>query len=643
MSKLASILGPDGPFAAHLAGFQPRQVQVEMALAVEQVIQSKSALVAEAGTGTGKTFAYLVPAVLAQRKTLISTATRTLQDQLFLKDLPVVRKALSLPFEAAILKGRSNYLCLYRMENTLGFSSHHGHAEAIAMEAILRWSKNTQTGEISEAVNVPESSTFWPSVTSTVDNCLGQECSFYEDCYLMKARKAALAADIVVVNHHLLWADWSLKRTGFGEILPDTDVIVVDEAHQFMESATQFLGLNVSSHQFNELCRDTVTETLKEASDNRALPRCAEQLEHDVAELRLALGEHTTRRDTWSRVEAEPLVSAALEQVQTRLTELEELLKPFTSQAKGLESCARRGSELKAQLQKFLHPEDNETVRWFETHRRSFHLKRTPLEIANEFGEFRKSTRAAWIFASATLTASGDFDHFVRQFGLSDASCQVWDSPFDYRSQCLLYLPQAMPEPSSPEYIRVMVERSIPVLTASQGRAFLLFTSHQALNEAAHLLAGRLDYPLFIQGSQPKGVLLELFKKSRHGILLGTSSFWEGVDVKGPALSCVIIDKLPFASPGDPVLSARLDTLKRAGQNPFMTYQIPHAIIALKQGVGRLIRDVDDRGILMLCDPRIVSKAYGELFLDSLPAMPIKWDIADVERFFEREGTETGV
>ncbi|MEY4195253.1 MAG: hypothetical protein RLZZ226_1621 [Pseudomonadota bacterium] len=642
MSRLVTTLGPQGLFASRLPGFQARPVQVDMALAVERAIEGQAALIAEAGTGTGKTFAYLVPAVLAGQKTLVSTATRTLQDQLFQKDLPLVRQTLGVPFEAALLKGRSNYLCLYRLENTLGFQGQHGHREAVALEALLRWSRNTRTGEISEAVNVPESSPLWPAVTSTLDNCLGQECSFYEQCFLIKARRAALAADIVVINHHLLWADWSLKRTGFAELLPDTRIIIVDEAHQFMESATQFLGLSLSSHQLNELCHDTVLEALKDAREERQLPRCAEQLEHEVADLRLALGQETTRRDTWSRIEADASVQTALARLQTRLGELQERLKPLSAQGKGLESCGKRCGELQEQLSAFLATEDGATVRWFETHRRGFSLNRTPLEVAREFAEFRQQSNAAWIFTSATLTAGGGFDHFVRQFGLADAECRSWDSPFDYRTQCLLYLPQQMPEPSSPHFIQTLIERSIPVLKASRGRAFLLFTSHQALNEAARLLSGQLEYPLFIQGSQPKGILLELFRKSRHGILLGTSSFWEGVDVKGPTLSCVIIDKLPFASPGDPVLSARLEALKRDGQNPFMTWQIPLAIITLKQGVGRLIRDVGDRGVLMLGDPRIVSKRYGDLFLDSLPAMPIRRDISDVEHFFAGEADSPG-
>jgi ATP-dependent DNA helicase DinG len=634
MSGLASLLGPDGAFAKYLPGFQPRAVQVEMAEAVARTIKAKTTLIAEAGTGTGKTFAYLVPALLSGSKILVSTATRTLQDQLFQKDLPLVQQALGRPFEAALLKGRSNYLCLYRLENSLGFQGHHGHHEAIALEAVLRWSKNTRTGDIAEAVNVAEASPLWPAVTSTVDNCLGQECPFYEDCFLIRARKAALTADIVVVNHHLLWADWSLKRTGFGEILPESEVIVVDEAHQFMESAARFLGLSLSSHQFNELCQDTVLEGLKEVRDDRLLPRSAEQLENEVANLRLALGEASLRRETWNRVESEPAVQAALSRVKAGLMDLEKHLKPLAGQGKGLEACARRSSEITEQLQAFLSPDDTATVRWFETRRRLFTLNRTPLEVASEFGAFRKASQATWIFASATLTASGNFDHFVHQFGLVDAECQVWESPFDYRRQCLLYLPGVMPDPGSSGYTEAFIEQSIPVLKASRGRAFLLFTSHQALNEAARLLTGQLEYPLFIQGSQPKGVLLESFRQSKHGILLGTSSFWEGVDVKGPALSCVIIDKLPFASPGDPVLNARLESLKRAGQNPFMTHQVPHAIITLKQGVGRLIRDVSDRGVLMLADPRIESKGYGSLFLDSLPPMPIKRDIADVEHFF---------
>lgn len=633
MRDLHRILGVEGPFARCLPGFRPRQAQAELAQAVKHAIDGRSCLVAEAGTGTGKTLAYLVPAALSGKKVIVSTATKTLQDQLFRKDLPLVRQALAVPFKAVLLKGRANYLCPYRLQNTLGFKAGYGSREAHDLEAIRRWSKITRTGDIAEVIDVPESSLLWPSVTSTGDNCLGQECPRYDDCFLAKARRSAQDADILVINHHLLWADWTLKNDGFGELLPDCEAIVVDEAHQFVESAAQFLGLSISSRQLNGLADDILVERLKNAKDMPRLLEEAELLEQLTAELRQALGE-PSRREAWHRVAGDPAVTEKLVELRRHLHDLESILKEAAVRSKGLESCWKRCTELGTRLETFGKDEGSEAVRWFEVYKHSFSLNRTPLAIAGEFARFRKHSQAAWIFASATLTVSGRFDHFVGQLGLAGAECRAWDSPFDYRNRCLLFLPPGLPDPAAEGFTEAVVRAALPVLKASRGRAFMLFTSHQALSAAAALVARHLDYPLFVQGEQPKAVLLEAFKQAGNGILLGTGSFWEGVDVPGPALSCVIIDKLPFASPSDPVLNARLETLRRSGLNPFATYQLPAATIALKQGVGRLIRDQSDRGVLMLCDPRILSRSYGKVFLNSLPDMPRTRSLADVQRFF---------
>ncbi len=633
MPDLATLFGPDGLLTRQLSGFQPRRAQLEMAEAVAEAMRTGGNLVAEAGTGTGKTLAYLIPAILSGKKVIVSTATKTLQDQLFRKDLPMVREALGIPFKAALLKGRGNYLCLYRLENILGFKGGHGPGDARSLEAIRRWAKNTRSGDIAEAVEVAESSPLWSGATSTVDNCLGQDCPQHADCYLVKARRAALDAEVLVINHHLLWADWTLRNDGFGEILPDAEAIVVDEAHQFHESAIQFLGLSLGSRQLSDLANDIVAERLKDAKDMPGLRDEAERLERLTDDLRLSLGEGA-RRDAWHAVASDPAVSEVLGELRRHLAGLAEILKGLAIRGKGLESCHKRCVEIGARLDAFLAEDTGETVRWFETRKRAFSLNRTPLAIADEFGKFRQQSHAAWVFASATLTVGGNFDHFVGQFGLREAECRSWDSPFDYREQSLLYLPPGLPDPGVPGYTQAVVGAALPVLRASRGRAFMLFTSHQALLEAASLLPKHLDYPLFIQGSQPKTVLLELFKRAGNGVLLGTASFWEGVDVQGPALSCVIIDKLPFASPGDPVLSARLESLRKAGQNPFVAHQLPAAIIALKQGVGRLIRNQTDRGVLMLCDPRLLSRSYGKLFLGSLPDIPRVRSIGDVERFF---------
>ena len=636
MNSLDSIFGPEGLLAEHLQGFRHRPAQLAMALAVQHAIKTKSSLIAEAGTGTGKTFAYLIPAILSGKQVIVSTGTKNLQDQLFGKDLRLVREALAVPFHAALLKGRSNYLCLYRLENAGGFRTGHSRQDIAAMESIKRWAKYTESGDIAEVAEVSEASPLWPHVTSTLENCLGQECPNLAECHLVKARRNAQDAEIVVINHHLLWADWALKTDGFGELLPEAEVIVVDEAHQFAETAAQFLGLSLGSRSLNELANDIVMEQLKDARDQPELATEAEQLENAVADLRLAFG-LDGRRDAWSVVEKEEEVAKQMDRVGRQLTVLGGLLKAASVRGKGLESCWKRSLELNARLGEFLGNTSGNSVRWFETFKRSFTLNCTPLEIAGEFAKFHHNSNAAWVFTSATLSVAQDFEHFSSSLGLAGAAAQSWESPFDYRNQSMLYVPVDMPEPSDRVYTAAVVKAAVPVLQASRGRAFMLFTSHYAMQNAAALLPQEVDFPLFIQGSQPKAALLEAFIQAGNGILLGTASFWEGVDVRGSALSCVIIDKLPFASPGDPVLSARLEAIKKQGHSPFNSYQLPAAVIALKQGAGRLIRSSDDRGILMLCDPRLLSKPYGRVFLNSLPPMKRTRMLNRVEDFFKVE------
>lgn len=636
MYDLAEVFGPGGSLARHLSGFKPRPAQLEMAQAVQQAIANRTTLIAEAGTGTGKTFAYLVPAIVSGAKVLVSTGTKNLQDQLFGKDLPMVRKALAVPFRAALLKGRGNYLCRYRLENTLVVRPGQSRQDIAAIESIKRWSVNTQTGDIAEVSDVSEASPLWPQVTSTMDNCLGQECPHLSDCFMVRARRNAQEAEVLVVNHHLLWADWSLKNDGFGELLPAADAIVVDEAHQFAETAAQFLGLSLGSRQLNELANDVVIEQLKDARDQPTLSKEAESLEHAVADLRLSLGADG-RRDAWSVVADETGVARDVERVRQQLERLAEVLQKAAVRGKGLESCWRRCEDLSQRLQEFLNNTQSQQVRWFELFKRHFTFNLTPLEIAGEFAKFHRNSEAAWIFTSATLSVAQGFDHFSASLGLSGAKAQSWESPFDYRNQSFFYLPEDMPEPSDRQYTAAVVKAAAPVLRASRGRAFMLFTSHSALQTAAALLPQEIDYPLFIQGSQPKGALLEAFKQAGNGVLLGTASFWEGVDVRGSALSCVIIDKLPFASPSDPVLNAKLEAIREQGRNPFGSHQLPAAVIALKQGAGRLIRSSEDRGVLMLCDPRLLSKPYGKVFLNSLPPMKRTRMLNRVEAFFQAE------
>jgi ATP-dependent DNA helicase DinG len=626
----------NGPLSTVISGYQARSAQVEMATAIADAIDKQQHLIAEAGTGTGKTFAYLVPAILSGKKAIISTGTKNLQDQLFNKDLPIIRKALKVPFIAALLKGRSNYLCSYRLQNavtsTLGFSKE----DAVALAKIKLWAKRTQSGDSSEMAEVNEGDPIWYHATSTLDNCLGQDCPDYSECFLVKARKKAQEADILVVNHHLLCADWSLRDSGFGELLPNAEVVVIDEAHQLADTASNFLGVTVGAKQLNDLAQDALMEYFKDATDIPALRTACEDLEHEIKDLRLAFGIEL-KRGEWQDIVSNPKLSGGLQSVKEQMQRLADQLKLASVKTKALESCSKRAEEMLQKLNLILDDRSGKWIRWYETHRKTFTLSLTPLDIASEFHGFMQQHQAAWIFTSATLSIANKFNYFANNLGLNNTLSKSWGSPFDYPNQSLFYHPKGLPQPNDPNFIPLIVEFALPVLQASQGRAFFLFTSHRALNEAAELLAKKIKYPLLIQGSRPKALLLEQFKEAGNAVLLGTSSFWEGVDVRGEALSCVIIDKLPFASPGDPVLKARLEAMTQQGNNPFFEYQLPTAVIALRQGIGRLIRDVTDRGVLMVCDPRLLKKSYGQLFLDSVPPMKRTRDIVDVQEFFKLE------
>lgn len=636
---IADVFGPKGALAGVIPGYSPRAAQIEMATKIAEAMAAGQHLIAEAGTGTGKTFAYLIPAVLTRKKVIVSTGTKNLQDQLYHKDLPVIRKALSrIPFKASLLKGRANYLCTYRLELALNSAFGYAREEAAALAQIKAWSRRTQTGDVSEVADVQEGDPVWYHATSTTDNCLGQNCPDYADCFLTKARKQAQESDVVVVNHHLLCADWSIRNTGFGELLPDAEIVIIDEAHQLAETASNFLGVTVSGKQLTDLADDALAEYFTDAKDMPDLRTACEDLQHEVKDMRLAFGLELRRGD-WKDIEENPKIAGALESLQKQLARLTDQLERASVRSKGLESCFDRAEALDMQLETLIKETDGQWIKWYETYGKSFALSRTPLDIAKEFRGFMARHQATWIFTSATLSVANNFAHFSRNLGLSGALSQSWDSPFDYPNQALFYHPRGLPQPSDPDFTDKIVDFVLPVLEASRGRAFFLFTSHKALQRAAQLLEGKLDHPLLVQGTKSKGVLLEQFKQLGNAVLLATASFWEGVDVRGDALSCVIIDKLPFASPGDPVLKARMAAMEKQGRNPFFEYQLPSAIIMLRQGVGRLIRDVNDRGVLMVCDPRLLKRAYGQMFLDSVPAMQRSRDIDDVRQFFA--GKET--
>ncbi len=632
-TEFTELLGATGPLAKLLPGFAPRVEQQRMAEATAAAIAGREKLIVEAGTGTGKTFAYLMPALCSGMKIIISTGTRHLQDQLYGKDLPVIREALKAPLHMALLKGRTNYLCLHRLETAAQdgrqFVGRHLHD----LEEVRAWAGRTRHGDIAELGLLTEDSPVWPRVTSTTENCLGQECEYFQDCFVTRARRNALEADVVVINHHLLFADMVLREEGFGELLPGADAFIIDEAHQLPEVASVFFGTTLSSHQLRDLARDVRVEQLREAADVQELPEAAERLAGMVHRLRLALGQQD-RRAAWSEVNTNKELQSILEELAESLHSLHEWLQAIAARGKGLESCCQRAALLKDRLAQLMEQESGEYIHWFETFHTAFRLNLTPLNVAPVFRSRIDTLSSAWVFTSATLAVGDSFTHFAAQLGLEDAQTLQLDSPFDYRHNALLYLPGNMPEPNEQHYTAAVVEVAREVLAASGGRAFLLFTSHSALRTAARLLEHDFDYPLLVQGSAPRSELLDQFRALGNAVLLGTSSFWEGVDVRGEALSCVIIDKLPFGSPGDPVLQARIEALRKQGVNPFMAYQLPTAVITLKQGIGRLIRDHTDRGVLVLCDPRLRSKSYGRIFLGSLPDIPRTHNPDDIHEFF---------
>ena len=636
------MLGPLGPFVRHIPDFTPRVQQQEMASAIESCLENETILIAEAGTGTGKTFAYLVPALLSGKKVIISTGTKNLQDQLFHRDIPSVRDTLDVPVSCALLKGRANYLCHYRMhlrerEGTLAPALHD------QLVTLRRWSAQTKSGDIAELDAIPEDAVIWPMVTSTTDNCLGSDCPELSDCFVMKARRRAQEADVLVINHHLFFADMSLRGEGFGEVLPGANAFIFDEAHQLADIATQYFGTGLSSRQLLDLARDCKTEALAEAPDlSSSLTPICDALDKAVRDLRLGLGE-TGRRAPWLSVANHSSVRHALDTLQLQMDALRECLQPVAERALSLERCLERCQDLSARLDLFAQDgatdlddatEDSDVeILWFETFNRGFLLRKTPTSIAKTFSAYVAGQRCSWVFTSATLTVAKKFTHFMRDLGIEHADTQYWDSPFDFQQQALMYLPEGMPEPNQPTYIDALLKKVLPVIEACRGRCFILLTSHRALKQVAERLQHDIGYPLLVQGSLPRPELLERFRQLGNAVLVGTSSFWEGVDVRGDALSCVIIDKLPFAHPDDPILQARLEQMRKRGENPFFDYQIPQAVIDLKQGVGRLIRGASDRGLLMLCDPRLLSKAYGRIFLNSLPAMPRTRDWHEAQVF----------
>lgn len=631
--SIAELLGPEGPFADTLTGFAPRAEQQHLAEAVQLALENTESLVGEAGTGTGKTFAYLVPAIVSGHTVIISTGTRHLQDQLFHNDLPLVKRALASNVEVSLLKGRSNYLCRHRLLRALRQPGYHDETTRKQLHRIQEWSRITESGDIAEVLDVPEDSTVWGLVTSTDEFCSAHEYEELNDCFIHRARQRAQEAEIVVINHHLLCADLALKAEGFGELLPQADAFIIDEAHQLPEIGASFFGKRLGSRQLLDLCRDVTLEQAHEAPDMPDLRDLADSLESGLRHFRLAFGLEPAR-EAWHKVASEAAVERETEALHLALKALRDVLAEIEERGKGLESCSRRAGQQLEILESFIDvQESGKYIHWFETYRIGFSLNMTPIDVAAQFRQAMGALPASWVFTSATLAVGGDFSHFRKSMGIDQCQELQVDSPFNYRDNALLYLPQNLPEPQISGYTEQALAIIAPIIEACQGRTFLLFTSYRAMHIAEDWLTENRNFRLLVQGNKPKRELIEAFQSIERAVLLGTSSFWEGVDVRGEALSCVVIDKLPFSSPGDPVLSARIDTMKKAGGNPFYEYQLPQAAIALKQGIGRLIRDVTDKGVLVLCDPRIQTRNYGEIFIHSMPPMPITRDVEEVTRF----------
>lgn len=634
MVTLSQVFSAQGLLQQGLEDYIYRPEQVAMAEAIMDAIEKQRPLLVEAGTGTGKTFAYLIPAILANQKVLISTGTKTLQDQLFQKDIPFIIQQLKLALNIRLLKGRGNYLCLHRLEQAseFGLFDELRHIEQI--KKIYRFSKITRTGDISECSEVPQESEVWSHATSTKENCLGQECLHYEDCFVLKARQRAQQADIVVVNHHLLCADIALKEEGFGDILPAVSVVIIDEAHQLPEVAMQFFGSSLSSWQMVDLCFEAEKVVKAALPDQDTLLEHLNELADMAKRIRQCFPEEKLRQP-WLQLSRYPGFLELASLIKEKLIAISQALGMQVERSKEVEQCWERFLEYQQLWGRVTGQEKLDAVHWGETYARSLMLHLTPLDISPQFKRVYEETKQTWIFTSATLIVDGHFEHIQQRLGVVDPSNLCLASPFDFQTQALFFLPRQIPDPKADNYMSCLLGQIKPILDALNGRTFLLCTSYQALQKAAELLESIYPGQVLVQGTLPKTKLLEQFKSHGNAILVATYSFWEGVDVKGQSLACVVIDKLPFTVPSDPVTQARIQHIKKQGKDPFYELQLPEAIISLKQGIGRLIRAQEDRGIIVLADPRLLCRDYGQTILKSLPLMPRTRSIDKVISFIE--------
>jgi ATP-dependent DNA helicase DinG len=654
-----AVFAPGGALAHAMPDFEARAGQVEMASAVARVFGDGGVLLAEAGTGTGKTLAYLVPAILSRERVLISTGTKNLQEQIYFKDIPALRDALGIPFTATCMKGRANYLCLHKLGHLTDAGGQGPASHDVFLPIIREWSSRTETGDRAELQDIPEDVAFWHEVSATADTCLGTECPQYDACFVTRMRQRAAESDVVIVNHHLLCADAAVRQSNYGEVIPAFTRVVLDEAHQLEDVATQYFGFSVSNYRFDELARDVERLTIDDRAAKTEMTKALEHLRDDAraffAELAFAhRGEgrvkneervRATRQSLDATYDSAARLTGALDLVESNLA----LLRVPGARTPGKQAdrdgsedttgedaaaLARRAGQLRDELRFLLRGGDEEYVYFVEFRGRGIFLRAAPIDVSAILREHLFDRMQTTVLTSATLTVDGTFDYVRARLGIAHAGEIRLPSEFDFGRQAILYLPQRMPDPRADNFTVAASREVIQILKRTHGRAFVLFTSYASMRAVQAMAEMALDYPIFAQGTAPRSQLLNQFRATPHAVLFATSSFWQGVDVVGEALSCVIVDKLPFASPGDPILAARIDAIRARGGEPFGEYQVPLAILALQQGLGRLIRHRSDRGVLAVLDPRLRTKGYGRRFLASLPPAPIVHDLDRIEEFF---------
>lgn len=632
--KITDAFSPEGTLSQNIHGFRPRDAQLEMAQAVGRAVKFAKSAVIEAGTGTGKTFAYLVPALLSGKKTIISTGSKNLQDQLFNRDLPTIQKALKYKGKVALLKGRANYLCLERLDQVIAMGVVGDKSVLADLAKVRKWHTGTKTGDLSECITIAEDSPILPQLVSTAESCLGSDCPNYKECYVVQARRKALEADVVVVNHHLFFADMAVKETGFGELIPDAELIIFDEAHQLPDIASQYFGQSLTSRQLFDICKDSNIVYRTELKDLAQLGKASDHLQKVVQDFRLLLGDGN-KRGNLREILQDPKVVEGFAKLNENIDFLSEVVKKSLGRSETLDKIFERLAEVKAQLKRLGDTSVVGYCYWYEINGRSFGLHITPLTVADKFGEQMRANQVGWIFTSATLEVGGKFDHFCQRLGIENAEQMVLQSPFDYAHQSLLCVPRYLPDTNKSHTLTELGQLLKPVIEANNGRCFLLCTSYFMMRGLADFLREQSSLSVLLQGETSKSRLLEKFVAEPNSVLVATQSFWEGIDVRGDALSLVIIDKLPFTAPDEPLLKARMEDCKLQGGDPFNDIQIPEAVITLKQGVGRLIRDVTDRGAVIICDSRLVMRQYGSTFLKSLPPSKRTRDLAKVVEFLK--------